>query len=138
MEQVPASKKLANIHRIDIGTPLHYIHRLRLANDEPIALEHSYFPVQCCPGIESHDLEGRSVYDILEEEYDISLKTAEQSFEPVVANEYEAEILCVQLGAPLMLVQRVAFDLEGTPIEYAKDVFRGDRSVFISKSIMRR
>jgi DNA-binding GntR family transcriptional regulator len=38
----------------------------------------------------------------------------------------------LKAGAPLMLEQRLAFDQNGQPIEYAKDVYRGDRFRFVT------
>ena len=31
-------------------------------------------------------------------------------------------------GEPLMLVTRIALDSTGTPVEYARDLFRADRT----------
>jgi GntR family transcriptional regulator len=71
---------------------------------------------------------------ILEKEYGISLKIAEQIFEPIIANEYESKMLSVKMGAPLMLIVRISYDEDGKAIEYAKDIYRGDRIRFISRS----
>ena len=40
----------------------------------------------------------------------------------------EAEALEVAEGAPLMLVERVAYAQTGQPVEFARDLFRGDRT----------
>ena len=40
----------------------------------------------------------------------------------------EAEALEVKEGAALMLVERTAYTDEGTPVEFARDLFRGDRT----------
>ena len=40
----------------------------------------------------------------------------------------EAEALEVNLGAPLMLVERTAYARSGEPLEFARDLFRGDRT----------
>jgi GntR family transcriptional regulator len=40
----------------------------------------------------------------------------------------EAEALEVREGAPLMLVERIAYARSGEPLEYARDLFRGDRT----------
>ncbi len=133
-EQIPASKKIANLLELDVGRSLYYIHRLRTANEEPIALEHSYFSAERFPDLEQYNLVEQSLYGILREEYGIQLKYAEQTFEPVIANNYESEILSIELGAPLMLVRRIAFDKDDHPVEYAKDIYRGDRSRFAARS----
>ena len=46
----------------------------------------------------------------------------------VTAGVREAEALEVAEGAPLMLVERVAYAQTGQPVEFARDLFRGDRT----------
>ena len=57
-----------------------------------------------------------------------------ERLEPVVADAREAEILEVATGSPLMLVERTAYDASGIPIEYARDLFRGDRTRVLVES----
>ena len=134
LERMRANKKLANRLGINIGQLLCYIHRLRMHNGDPISLEHSYFPSSICPKIEQFDLEKRSIYKILENEFGIQIEIADQYFEPVVANKYESEMLSVSLNAPLMLVSRISYDVDGQAIEYGKDIYRGDMTRFVSRS----
>jgi DNA-binding GntR family transcriptional regulator len=37
----------------------------------------------------------------------------------------------VRARTPLMRVERIAYDAEGTPVEYAEDRHRGDRARFV-------
>lgn len=134
IEQIRANKKLAGKLGVNIGQLLCYIHRLRMHNGDPISLEYSYFPASLCPHIEQFDLEHRSIYEILENEYEIQIDVADQFFEPVVANEYESEMLSVPINAPLMLVSRVSYDVDGNAIEFGKDLYRGDKTRFVSRS----
>ncbi len=98
-----------------------------------MALETSHFPYELCRGIERFDLERRSIYRILDEEYGIRLARAIESIEPTVANEFEAEVLDVSVGAPLLLLERTAYTSTGTPVEFAKDLYRGDRTRFVTE-----
>ncbi|NLF00331.1 MAG: GntR family transcriptional regulator, partial [Anaerolineales bacterium] len=50
------------------------LHRLRLANDEPVSLQWSYIPCALAPDLDTHDLTG-SLYYVLKNEYGIELKT---------------------------------------------------------------
>jgi GntR family transcriptional regulator len=51
------------------------------------------------------------------------------------ANQREAELLHVELGAPLMLLNSVSYLEDGAPIEYYQAVHRGDRSRFEAELI---
>jgi GntR family transcriptional regulator len=48
--------------------------------------------------------------------------------DPVAADRRVARLLGVGVGTPLLLVERTAFDNEGTPVEYATDLFVGNRT----------
>lgn len=132
-EQRPAATSTAQKLQLPPAAPVYVIHRLRLINDEPVLLEKFAMSVTLFPDLASHDLEGRSVYEIARTEYGIIASEAQQSLEPVVATEYEAELLGIEPGAPLMLERRLAFDQEKRPFEYGRDLYRGDRFRFITE-----
>ncbi|MDW8005105.1 MAG: GntR family transcriptional regulator [Thermomicrobium sp.] len=129
-EVLPASRKVADRLRLRMGESVYRVVRVRLGNRQPMALEFSHFPTRLCPGLERFDLERNSIYEVLREEYGLVLVRAQQVLEPTLAREFEAEVLEVPRGAPLMLWERVAFTAAGVPVEYAKDLYRGDRVRF--------
>ena len=132
-ERRPAEPSVAKELQLPVSAPVYYIRRLRLINQEPVMLERFTLPVRRVPGLERYDLASRSVYEVMETEYGISVTRARQSLEPVVAAEYEAELLRVNPGAPLMLEQRLSFDQDDQPIEYGNDLYRGDRFRFVTE-----
>ena len=69
-----------------------------------------------------------SLYELLEVKYGLRPYRARESLEPVTAGVREAEALEVAEGAPLMLVERTAYAKSGEPLEFARDLFRGDRT----------
>lgn len=133
LERLPADRRLAQILNLRLGDPVYRVVRLRFGNNVPMVLETSYFPYHRCPDLERFDMENRSIFHILKEEYGVCFDRMRQSLEPVAANDFEAEMLNVPVNSPLMLVERVTFDAGGLPVEYAKDIYRGDRSRFISE-----
>jgi GntR family transcriptional regulator len=90
-------------------------------------LEQSLFPAALFPGLLQCRLDG-SLYELLEAQYGQRPHRARESLEPVTAGVREAEALEVAEGAPLMLVERVAYAQTGRPVEFARDLFRGDRT----------
>ena len=103
------------------------IRRIRLADGRPIVLERSLFPADRFPGLLDCRLDG-SLYELLEIRYGLRPHRARESLEPVTAGVREAEALEVAEGAPLMLVERTAYARSGEPLEFARDLFRGDRT----------
>ena len=125
--EIPASPAASAALEIPVGEPVYEVRRLRLADGTPILIEHSLFPARHCPGLIESRLDG-SLYDLLGEKYGQRPHRAKESMEPVTAGVREAEALGVAEGAPLMLVERTAYARSGTPLEFARDLFRGDRT----------
>jgi len=129
----PVEAAVAKELNLPVGAPVYYIHRLRFINREPVLLEKVTLPLHLVPELDRFDLEERSLYEVMETEYGISVNRARQSLEPVVATEYEAEVLGIKMGAPLMLERRLGFDQNDQMVEYARDLYRGDRFRFITE-----
>ncbi len=96
-------------------------------------LERFLIAVQRFPDLEKHDLEHRSMYEVMETEYGVTVEQARQSLEPVVAAKSEARLLGIKTNAPLMLERRVSFDPNQHPVEYGSDLYRGDRFRFVTE-----
>ena len=123
----PARPGVAAALKIAVGDPVCEIRRVRLGDGSPIAVESSAFPAALFPGLLQCRLDG-SLYDLLDEKYAQRPSRARESLEPVTAGVREAESLEVREGAPLMLVERIAYAEAGHPVEFARDLFRGDRT----------
>ncbi len=132
-EQRPAEAAAAQELGLPVSAAVYYVHRLRLVSQEPVLLERFTVPVKRFPELERHDLAQCSLYEVMETEYGVCISRAWQSLEPVVATEYEAKLLGVRPGAPLMLERRLAFDRDDQPVEYGKDLYRGDRFRFVTE-----
>jgi GntR family transcriptional regulator len=132
-EEAPAEASVAAHLNLRVSTPIYRVHRLRLVNGEPVLLERFTIPMFEFPRLEQHDLVNRSMYEIMEKEYGVTVNHAQQSLEPVLATEYEAGLLEVPVGVPLFLESRLSFDKENRPVEYGKDLYRGDRWKFVTE-----
>ena len=135
LEQRTAELSISRQLNLPVSAAVYYGHRLRLLNQTPVMLEKFILPAPYFPDLERQDLENRSLYEILEREYGVIISQARQSLEAVNASEYEAKWLKVEPGASLMLEQRLSFDQNGRPVEYAKDLYRGDRFRFVAEVI---
>ena len=112
------------------GAEVLRIERVRLGGGRPLTLEDTTLPAALVPGLLDRDL-GGSLYSLMRDAYDRGPASADERLEPVAARAYESEALEVAEGSPLMLVERVAFDAAGTPVEFARDRHRGDRARFV-------
>ena len=103
------------------------IARVRYADGEPFALERSTFPGRFAWLLE-RDLTG-SLYELLGGDAPVR---AVERIEPVAADADEAGVLELRVGAPLLLVDRTAYNADGDVVETARDVFRGDRTRIVA------
>ncbi|HET7899576.1 MAG TPA: GntR family transcriptional regulator [Candidatus Nanopelagicales bacterium] len=104
--------------------------RVRLANRVPVALETSWFTAHLVPGLLDRSLQG-SLYAVLRKHYRIDPVSAQERLHAVLADDTTAPLLDVELGTPLVAVERTAYDASGTPVEFAHDLFRCDRVEFL-------
>lgn len=121
---------IANKLGIDPDRTTVKILRLRLLGDVPLLLETSYLPTDVCPGLETEDLEKSSLYALLESHYGLFLDHARQTIEATAANDYEAQLMGVGIGTPMILLEGVTYATQKRPIEYVKGIYRGDRFKF--------
>jgi GntR family transcriptional regulator len=127
---VPADEKVAGFLEIQPGTLVIDIQRLRFINDEPIQLVTTYIPYEVFPPLATVDLSDQSLYAYLEKEAGIFLTRGRRYIEAVLADEKEADLLDIERGAPLVMLDSVSYIENGKPIEYYHAVHRGDRSRF--------
>ena len=134
IEQILAEPVLAKDLDLSVSSPVYSILRLRSINQEPVMLESYKIPVQRFPGLDRYDLENRSIYEIMEIEYGVPITRARQSFEPIIATEFEANLLKINIGEALMLEKRLSYNGNNLPVEYGKDRYRGDRFRFVTEA----
>ncbi len=131
-ESVPSPSVAAALD-LGPGETVYTVTRVRSASSVPIVLERSHFPAAIVPGLPTEDLEHGSIYRLMERRYDARPVRASQSFEAVAADAYEAQVLAVAVGSPLMRVDRTSWDARGRAVEQAQDLHRADRSRFVTE-----
>ena len=123
-----ASKALGILRDDD---PVHVVVRRRTGNGEPLALEESYFPSRYCPDLLERDLTG-SIYELLRDTYGLEPRRLRQEVEPTQLDMSAAVRFGIRPDIPVLRVTRTAWDVEDRTIEFARDLFRGDRLLFVS------
>lgn len=113
------------------GEAVHVVVRVRTGDGEPLVLEENYLSGRLLPGLLEEDL-GGSLYAIMRERYGLSVARTRQELEPTPLDPGAAAMLGVSPDVPALRVTRTAWDAEGHAIEFARDLHRGDRIVFVS------
>lgn len=134
----PAGESVAAALEIPADAPVVYLERLRLGDGEPLILEQARLPAERFAGLLAFDLERRSLYDILAERYGARIVRAREAVEPVVLRAREAGLLEVPSRSLALLIEGVAYDAEGVPIESARSYVRGDRTrYYLERDVVR-
>ena len=131
-----AADELASVASNALGMvrddePIHVVVRRRTGNGEPLALEESYFPSRYCPDLLERDLTG-SIYELLRDGYGLEPTRLRQEVEPTQLDMSAAVKFGIRPDVPVLRVTRTAWDAEDRTIEFARDLFRGDRLLFVS------
>ena len=67
---------------LQAGAPVVFLERIRLGGGEPMILEQARLPAHRFPDLLAHDLEGRSLYDVLAAEFGARVVRARETVEP--------------------------------------------------------
>lgn len=110
------------------------VSRVRTADGVPMALETSNLPSHRFPRLGRALDRAGSLYAAMRDGYGVVLAEVEDSVETALASPEEAELLGVDVGLPMLLVQRTAFDADGQPVEFTRSLYRGDRFRFVARA----
>jgi GntR family transcriptional regulator len=134
----PAGEAAAAALELAVGSPLLFLERLRLADDEPLLLELAWLPARRFPGLLDVDLETHSLYDVLAERYGAMVNRSREAIEPVLLGAREAALLGRKPRTPALVVEGVAYTAGGEPVELARTYVRSDRTrYYIERSVLR-
>jgi len=129
---VPAGEEAAGHLQVEVGSPVFFLERVRLADGMRLALESAYLHFDGDEALVEVDFSSRSLYTTLTEEFHVEYLQSEQELEATLANQHEAELLGLHAGAPVMLVRFTTFDTAMQPVEFVKSIYRGDKFRFHS------
>lgn len=130
IRNLAATGKTAQIMGLPPGAMLILLERLRLANGKPMAYERCFLPQARFPDLSEKILGSGSLYELFRSRYKVYPASAWQSLEATLASYREAELLQVNKGAPMLLLERITLDEKQTVIEFVKSLYRGDRYKF--------
>ena len=124
----PVPEDVAAALRLPAGTEAIAFQRLRYAQDEPLALMHNYVPVGVAE-LSAEALTRHGLYQLLRDA-GVQLRIAEQTICARKAGATEARLLRETRGAPLLTMQRTAYDHANRAVEYGSHVYRASRYSF--------
>ena len=102
------------------------VHRLRLVDDRPAAIQRCFLVADLVPGLENMDEDFPSLYQLLRARFRLTLHHADQMIEARQATAAEARLLRIMPRATVVQVVRTTFLDDGRPVELVRMVYRAD------------
>lgn len=127
VDRVNSPKQIAKKLELKERLPIYILERVRYIEDEPISLHLSHIPSHYCEGLEDKDLEGEQLCSILDRDYNLRRGKVVETLESIRARAYEAKLLSIKSGHPLLLLEDVIYSSNDQPFEYSRVLFRGDK-----------
>jgi DNA-binding GntR family transcriptional regulator len=123
-----ADEALAATLGIAAGTPVYVFDRLRCADNEPLALMRNHVPGHLLQ-LTAADLEAQGLYNLLRAN-GVTMRIARQAIGARAATPAEARALGEKRGAPLLTMERSAYDEQGRAVEHGHHLYRASRYSF--------
>jgi DNA-binding GntR family transcriptional regulator len=130
IEQERLTGEIAHKLGLSDGAEAVVLERLRYAGDEPLARLRNYLPVGLAPGLMTAEtLERTGLYQLLRSN-GTTLHAATQTIGARAATQSEGRLLGEPKGAPLLTMERSAYDDAGRVVEYGTHIYRASRYSF--------
>ncbi len=122
--------------RVETGARLVcFVNKLSI-DGVPAAIDDIAVPESLFPGLTQQSLRERpnTIYHFYQERFGISVIRTEEQLSAVAADAFQAEILGVAPGSPLLMIRRVAYSFRDQPVEYRCSYVDTRRHAYICES----
>ncbi len=123
----PASDDIAEHLNLPVDSEVLTLRRLRSSGGQPLALMTNHLPATLAP--DRTELERAGLYQALRSR-GVHIRLARQRIGAKAADREEARLLDEKPKAPLLVMNRTAFDDSGRIVEYGSHVYRASRYYF--------
>ncbi|MEP2010624.1 MAG: GntR family transcriptional regulator [Balneola sp.] len=130
LEQEKVSEEISSYLNVKENGMVVKLERVRLGNGQPIAYDITWLPVFYGQLIEGFNLEENTIFQILENEFEIPVEKGCYRLGAIVADAALASHLNVEEQTPLLLINRISYTIGDKPIYFQKRYYRNDKIVF--------
>ncbi|WP_240771110.1 GntR family transcriptional regulator [Nocardioides sp. GY 10113] len=111
---------------LEESTPLIYLERIRLLDEEPLAMDRAWLPASIAAPLLDADFTQTSLYGELSARCDVRLTGGREEIRAVVPTTAERVLLDIPDRTAALAIDRLG-ELGGRPVEWRQTVVRGDR-----------
>lgn len=106
LKKVSAIEEVNAILDLKSDSPLIKVERVRLANNKPIAVDETWLPASYGQLLFDEDLTTKTIYQVLEEKYDIPIIAGRYKITATKATPFIAKHLYMDVGEPVLEIDR--------------------------------
>ena len=121
-----ASTMIAQTLQIEPSMPVIFLRRLRYADGNPFSLNAVFLPAYQVPGILEKESLQHSLYQILREEYGLTLAGSTNNVSAEIADEEVMQLLEIEYPTAVIVREQITYLETGEIIEYSRSHTRGD------------
>lgn len=103
------------------------LERVRMAGDEPVALEVCYWSADDFQDLMHAPLDRTSLFSLLERECGVSMAYADEEIDATDADQRMADLLHIPKGSPLLRMRQLIFSNTGKATVYVTGFYRSGR-----------
>jgi len=123
---VPAVMPITDALGIAAGTPVLRVARVRWLDDLPLSYLVSYVPADLAGAMNRTSLKTIPMLSLLEQA-GVKIGAATQTISASLADATLANLLAVDIGSPILRVNRTVMDVDKRPVQHVLAQFRPDR-----------
>ncbi|MBO0486413.1 GntR family transcriptional regulator [Vagococcus fluvialis] len=114
---------------ISAHDPVYKIIRLRLVDEKPYVLEHTYMPTSYVPNL-TPDILTKSIYNYIHQKLKIVFAGAYRNIKADKSSSYDIKYLDCSEFDPVLEVEQVVYMKDGQPIEYSRSRSKFDTRTY--------
>ena len=127
---IESNRIVSHYLKLPIASKVFYVSRLRIIDGEPSTIETSYIPYDLVEGIENADLTNKSLYQFLEDKYNIKINKAKEELIIIKPSKQEKELLKLNDEEKVLMIKGINMDFEDKIVEYSENVAVYDLYIF--------
>jgi len=132
---IDADEELSSKMKCCINTKLYYVKRIRYKNEEPIAIEESYYNKDIIPYLDEKICTS-SIYKYITEDLKLNIGFADKIISCEKIDKTEAEFLDLKEGDPAMILENTVFLNSGIVFDISKEKYNYTKCKILSLTMI--
>lgn len=129
-KEIVAKEYQAKMLRVDIGTPIYELKRIRYANKNPMIVERTYLNKEIFEGLTLEELKNQGLYNTFKNNFGIKIFAADETCTAAITSADNNKILNISSGTPVLKLERLTSDIDNRIVEFTLSIARSDKFTY--------